>query len=153
VGLLPPLLYFGVIVAKGTLGLLDAAVLGACYFVYLALLLRLPPREEDVEEDVEVPRVSRWALSFSGAGRWMAVLGLFLGGGLIPYFTAHPFLNSLLARRVDGCRNLVPCSGSATSRSSREGLRVHVGAADHPRAGRAHEHGLLEHQPVVDLSA
>jgi cation:H+ antiporter len=100
VGLLPPLLYFGVIVAKGTLGLLDAAVLGACYFAYLAVLLRLPPREEDVEEDVEVPRVSRWALSFSGAGRWMAVLGLFLGGGLILYFTAHPFLNSLLALAV-----------------------------------------------------
>jgi cation:H+ antiporter len=100
VGLLPPLLWFGVIVAKGSLGLWDAAVLGACYFAYLAVLLRLPPREEDVEEDVEIPRVSRWALSFPGAGRWIAVLALFLGGGVILYFTAHPFLNSLLALSV-----------------------------------------------------
>jgi len=100
VGLLPPLAYFAVVVAKGSLGLWDAAVLGACYFAYLAVLLRLPPREEDREEDVEIPRVSRWALSFSGAGRWLAVLGLFLGGGVILYFTAHPFLNSLLALAI-----------------------------------------------------
>ena len=100
VGLLPPLLYFVVIVAKGSLGLLDAAILGACYFAYLAVLLKLPPRQEDREQDDEVPRVSRWALSFRGAGRWAAVLGLFLGGGVILYFTAHPFLESLLALAV-----------------------------------------------------
>jgi len=100
VGLLPPLLYFVVIVAKGSLGLLDAAILGACYFAYLAILLKLPPRQEDREQDDEVPRVSRWALSFRGAGRWAAVLGLFLGGGVILYFTAHPFLESLLALAV-----------------------------------------------------
>ena len=97
VGLLPPLAYFAVIDAKGSLGLVDAAILGACYFAYLAVLLKLPARQEDVEEDAEIPRVSRWALSFHGGWRWVAVLSLFLGGGVILYFTAHPFLDSLLA--------------------------------------------------------
>src|SRR5262245_18168814 len=74
VGLLPPLAYFGIIWAKGNLSLVDAAVLVTSYIVYLAVLLRLPPREETVEQDDEVPAVSRWALSFRGAGRWAAVL-------------------------------------------------------------------------------
>jgi cation:H+ antiporter len=98
--LLPPILYFFVIVAKGTLGLVDAAVLGAMYFVYLAILLKLPPREEDVETAAEIPRVARWALSFRGGGRWLAVGALFLGGGAILYYTAHPFLESLLALAI-----------------------------------------------------
>jgi len=100
VGLLPPLLYFGVICAKGTLSLVDAGVLGAMYFAYLFVLLRLPAREEEPESVEELPRVSRWVLSFRGRGRWIAVLALFFGGGILLYFTAHPFLESLLALAV-----------------------------------------------------
>lgn len=100
IALLPPILYFGVIVAKGSLGLVDAVILSAMYFAYLGILLRLPPREEDVETEEEVPRVARWALSFRGGRRWLAVGALFLGGGLILYFTAHPFLESLLALAI-----------------------------------------------------
>ena len=101
VGLLPPVLYFFVIIAKGTLGLVDAAILCACYVAYLVLLLRLPaPQATTSNEPVDVPLVSRWALSFPGRWRGIAVIGLFLGGGLILYFTAHPFLDSLLALAV-----------------------------------------------------
>src|SRR5215468_8493379 len=39
IGLLPPVLYFFVILAKGTLGLLDAAILVGMYLAYLILLL------------------------------------------------------------------------------------------------------------------
>jgi cation:H+ antiporter len=99
-GLLPPLLYFFVIVAKGTLSLVDAVVLGAMYFAYLGVLLKLPPREDEPESLDEVPRISRWALSFRGRRRWLAVGALFLGGGVILYFTAHPFLESLLSVAV-----------------------------------------------------
>src|SRR6187551_1383242 len=59
-GLLPPLLYFVVVWAKGSLGLVDAAVLTATYVLYLAVLLRMPPRAETDEEHEEVPAVSRW---------------------------------------------------------------------------------------------
>jgi len=95
-GLLPPLLYFVMVWAKGNLSLIDAAVLGLTYFVYLGVLLRLPPREETLEEDEEVPAVSRWALSFTGARRWGAVLLLLAGGGGVIFFVAGPFLQSML---------------------------------------------------------
>lgn len=100
VGLLPPLAYFVVVWAKASLSLIDAAVLTATYVAYLAVLLRLPPREETDEEDTEVPAVSRWALSFSGWKRWAAVLGLFVVGGAIIFVIAEPFLNSMLSLAV-----------------------------------------------------
>ncbi len=75
-------------------------MLTATYVVYLIVLLRLPPREEMIEEDEEIPAVSRWALSFSGWKRWAAVLGLFVAGGVIIFVVAEPFLNSMLAVAV-----------------------------------------------------
>ncbi|HEY7111287.1 MAG TPA: hypothetical protein VIA45_00020 [Thermoanaerobaculia bacterium] len=96
-GLLPPLAYFVVVWAKGNLSLVDAVVLAATYAAYLAILLKIPPREETVEQDDEVPAVSRWALSFRGGKRWAAVLLLLAGGGAVIYFVAEPFLASMLA--------------------------------------------------------
>jgi cation:H+ antiporter len=96
IGLLPPLLYFIVVWAKASLGLWDAAVLATTYVVYLAVLLRMPPRAETVEQDDEVPAVSRWALSFRGGKRWAAVLGLFVVGGGVIILVAEPFLNAML---------------------------------------------------------
>jgi cation:H+ antiporter len=100
VGLLPPLLYFVIVWAKASLGLIDAVVLTTTYVAYLIVLLRLPPREDTEEENEEIPRVSRWALSFSGWKRWAAVLGLFVIGGAIIFAVAEPFLNSMLAVAV-----------------------------------------------------
>lgn len=96
-GLLPPLAYFLVVWAKGNLSLVDAGVLATTYFIYLGILLRIPPREETLEEDEEIPAVSRWALSHHGAGRWLAVLLLLGGGGAVIFFVAEPFLRSMLA--------------------------------------------------------
>ncbi len=96
-GLLPPLAYFVVIWAKGSLSLLDSAVLATTYFIYLAILLRMPPRPECIEENDEIPAVSRWALSYTGARRWLAVGALLVGGGLVIFFVAEPFLTSMLA--------------------------------------------------------
>ncbi|MGH9443173.1 MAG: sodium:calcium antiporter [Thermoanaerobaculia bacterium] len=100
VGLLPPVLYFFVIIVKGSLGLIDAAILCGMYAAYLVLLLRLPPRGDDVEKPRDVPRVSRAVLALPGRWRGAGVIALFLGGGAILYFTAHPFLDSLLALAV-----------------------------------------------------
>jgi cation:H+ antiporter len=97
VGLLPPLAYFVVVWVKASLSLVDAVFLVGTYVVYLAVLLKLPPREETEEQQDELPAVSRWALSFSGAGRWAAVLGLFFAGGAIIFFVAEPFLASMMA--------------------------------------------------------
>ena len=96
-GLLPPLSYFVLIWAKGNLSLVDAGILTSTYVAYLWILLRMPPRAETLEEDEEVPAVSRWALSFTGWKRWAAVGSLLLGGGAVIYFVAEPFLGSMLA--------------------------------------------------------
>ncbi|MEO8189501.1 MAG: hypothetical protein ABI682_04100 [Acidobacteriota bacterium] len=96
-GLLPPLAYFVVVWAKGSLSLVDSAVLTATYGIYLSVLLRMPAREETLEQDDEVPAVSRWALSFTGGKRWAAVGALLLGGGAIIFFIAEPFLTSMMA--------------------------------------------------------
>ena len=97
VGLLPPLAYFVLIWAKASLSLFDSLILAATYVTYLVVLLRLPPRRETLEQDEEVPAVSRWALSYTGGKRWAAVGGLLAGGGAIIFFVAEPFLNSMLA--------------------------------------------------------
>src|SRR5215468_8336869 len=96
-GLLPPMAYFLWIWAKGSLSLLDSAVLAMTYAVYLAILLRMPAREAEDEDMGRLPAATRWALSFSGARRWGAVGLLLLGGGAVIYFVAGPFLASMLA--------------------------------------------------------
>ena len=78
VGLIPPLIYFVWIIVKGTLGLGDAAVLIALYLGYLALLNRLPPKEQEEVEDVA--RVARAVIRMPPAGRWLSIAGLFLLG-------------------------------------------------------------------------
>jgi cation:H+ antiporter len=98
--LLPILGWFTVIWWKGTLGLLDAAILVLLYVVYLVLLSRIPPRDEDVEEIGDLPRVSRWALSFGPGGRALAIAGLFLAGGAILFFAAEAFVESMLALAI-----------------------------------------------------
>lgn len=95
--LLPPLAWFAVIWWKGSLGLLDAAILVLMYVAYLWLLTRVPPREEDVEEMEELPRVSRWALSFGPGRRAWAIAFLFLAGGAVLYVAAEAFVESMLA--------------------------------------------------------
>jgi cation:H+ antiporter len=97
VGLLPPLVWFTVIWWKGTLGLVDAAVLTACYFAYLVALLRVPPRKGDVEEMEDLPAVSKWALAWGPGRRGWAIAGIFLVGGAILAVSAHAFVESMLA--------------------------------------------------------
>lgn len=96
-GLLPPLLWFVVVWAKKSLSLVDAFVLTSTYVVYLTVLLKLPPREESVEEAEEIPRVSRWALEQKGWKKWGAVLGLLGVGGAMIFLVAEPFLASMMA--------------------------------------------------------
>jgi cation:H+ antiporter len=91
----PPVLYFFWVWYKGSLDLIDAAVLLAMYVGYLAILWRFPPQQE--ESLADAPRVARWAYTRPGLGRYAAISGLFIVGGALIYFTAHPFLESMLA--------------------------------------------------------
>jgi cation:H+ antiporter len=95
VGLVPPLLYFIVILLKKSFGWIDAVVLLALYVAYLLVLLRNPPHE--VEQLSQAPRVSQWAYRQKGWRQKAAIGGLFALGGYLLYVTAHPFLESMLA--------------------------------------------------------
>ena len=95
VGLVPPLLYFGVILAKSRFSWVDAIVLVALYVAYLWVLFRSPPHEK--EKVAEAPIVSQWAYNQPGWRRYAAIGGLFVGGGVLLMITVHPFLDSMLA--------------------------------------------------------
>jgi len=95
VGLVPPLLYFGVILFKQTLSWVDAVVLLTLCAVYLAVLFRNAPHGADHVADA--PAVARWAYRQPGWRRPLAIAALFGGGGALLYITAHPFLESMLA--------------------------------------------------------
>jgi cation:H+ antiporter len=95
VGLVPPLLYFLVILWKQWIGWIDAVVLIALYGIYLWVLMRNPPKQE--EELSDAPAVSRWAYRQRGWRQKAAIGGLFALGGALLYLTAHPFLESMLA--------------------------------------------------------
>ena len=94
VGLTPALLYFGFIVWKGTLGLIDSAVLLTIYATYLWVLNRIPPKEHEEEEDAGV--VPRTVLSFPAGPRLIATVLLFVVGGAMLYFSVHPFVQSMI---------------------------------------------------------
>jgi cation:H+ antiporter len=94
----PPVLYFFWVWFKGSLGLVDAAVLVICYIVYLSILWRFPPQEQ--EQLADAPAPARWAYTRPGAWRYAAIVGFFVAGGVLLYFTAHPFLDSMLALAV-----------------------------------------------------
>jgi len=94
VGLLPPLLYWAWIIYKGSLDLVDAAVLVAMYVGYLVVLQRIPPKEH--EELADVAAVSRAVIQLDRWPRRLAILGLFVLGGAVLYLVAHPFLVSMI---------------------------------------------------------
>jgi cation:H+ antiporter len=95
VGLVISILYFVWIYIKGSLDLWDSFVLIVIYGAYLYILRKIPARgEEEIEELEAIPRK---ILSFSKPIRNAIILGLFIAGGLILYFVAHPFLESMLA--------------------------------------------------------
>jgi len=95
VGLVLPILYFTFITLKGTLTLWDAIVLAVIYFAYMFILNRIPPKDLENPEDEEWP--VRQIVTMKPAARNATITALFLGGAVIIYFTAEPFLHSLLA--------------------------------------------------------
>jgi cation:H+ antiporter len=96
-GLLLPILYFVFIWWKGSLSLWDAFPLTAFYFIYLWILWKIPPREETDESLEDLGTIPRKILALEPRMRNAAIWALFVAGGLILFFSAHPFLNSMLA--------------------------------------------------------
>src|SRR3989441_9837883 len=89
-----PIVYFLIIYFKGTLTLLDAAVLMVIYVLYLWVLKKVPPRETEEMEDLEA--IPRRIMRLPRRGQILAITLLFAAGGLILYLAAEPFLHSML---------------------------------------------------------
>ena len=98
ISLLPPVLYFIVIYLKGTFGLIDSFILIGLYSVYLYSLNKIPPQE--IEKIDEVEPIPRMILACRPFIRNSIIIGLFLIGGVILFFAAEPFLESMLALAV-----------------------------------------------------
>jgi cation:H+ antiporter len=95
ISLLPPIAWFFLVWAKGTLNLVDSVVLLAFYAFYLVGLRKIPP--EDAESIDDLPRIPRWTLALPSPWNGFAVLGLFALGGAILWFVTPRFLDSMLA--------------------------------------------------------
>jgi len=95
VGLAAPLLYFGFVIWKGSLTIVDSVVLIATYAAYLMILGKMPP--EDAETIDELESIPRRIVTSPRVLRIVMIAALFLGGGLLIYYSAEPFLASLLA--------------------------------------------------------
>jgi len=95
IALVFPLLYALIIWRKATLHLYDAGILVAFYIAYLLLLTKLPPQGKEGIEDLEF--VPRRIVLAPRSLRILAIAAFFLAGGLLIYFTAEPFLGSLVA--------------------------------------------------------
>lgn len=94
VGLTPALLYFGFILWKGSLGLIDAGVLIAMYAAYLFTLNRIPPKSH--EEIGDTGAVPRYLIGLPPRRRAITLIGMFVLGGVMLYLAAHPFLESMI---------------------------------------------------------
>ncbi|HEV2722663.1 MAG TPA: hypothetical protein VG323_21750 [Thermoanaerobaculia bacterium] len=95
-GLLLPILYFTFIWWKGSLTLWDAFPLAACYFLYLFILWKIPPRDQEEEALDDLGVVPRRVLALQQRPRAAAIFVLFAAGGALLYFSAHPFLDSMM---------------------------------------------------------
>lgn len=95
VGLLAPLIYAAFIWFKSSLTVVDAAVLILIYVAYLLVLGRMPPEEADAIEELE--RIPRAIVKSRPTTRSIVIIGLFVAGGGLIYYSAEPFLGSLLA--------------------------------------------------------
>ena len=96
-GLLPPLAYFTFIWWKGTLTVWDAIPLTLCYVAYLWILWKIPPQSSDEEALEDLGWIPRKALQLPPAKRNLAIITMFVAGGALLFFSAHPFLDSMLA--------------------------------------------------------
>jgi len=95
VGLGLPILYFFFVWYKGTLAWYDSIILIALYLTYLFILNKVPPQSEESLQEIEA--IPRWILGQRRRWRTALIGTLFFAGGVILYFVAHPFLESMLA--------------------------------------------------------
>ena len=137
VGLMFGLVWQFVVWAKGSLGLVDAAVLLAVYVGYLLMMRRLPPEKPESVEDMEA--IPRKIVTSPRGIRIALIVGLFVVGGVGVFAVAQPFLEGLFALSVSaGIPIFVFIAWVAPLVSEApEGISAFYWARDYPRANTA----------------
>ncbi len=87
--------YSFVIVAKGSLGVVDAAVLLAIFACYVYIAMKLPAHGEEKVEELEGP--ARAVASMKGMKRVAVMLCFVALGGVVIAYGSEPFVTSFLA--------------------------------------------------------
>ena len=90
---IPPLTYFLFIYVKGSLSVLDGIILISFYAIYLFLLSRISPKDEEETEDLAF--VARTIVKMKPRNRNVSIVLLFFIGGGIIFFVAHPFIEGM----------------------------------------------------------
>ena len=85
--------WYLVLIAKAELSLLDSAVLGGGFVLYLWVLSRLPAEEEEGKEELLAP--PRLLVELPSWPRRLSLLVLFALGGTVMWAVAHPFLDAM----------------------------------------------------------
>ena len=150
-GLFLPIAYFTFIWWKGTLSIWDAIPLTASYVLYCSSSgrSRRAMTNEEALDDLGI--VPRTVLQLPPKRRNASIWILFIAGGAILFFAAHPFLNSMLAIATSlGVSTFVFVQWVAPFLSEfPEKLSAFYWARKVKHGERrADEHGVVEHQPV-----
>lgn len=93
--LVPAMLYFVFIYFKGYLSIFDSFVLIGIYCMYLFLLSKMPPKDKEELEDLG--RIPKLVMKLKSPFNIISITLFFIIGAVILYFSAHPFLNSMLS--------------------------------------------------------
>jgi cation:H+ antiporter len=88
-------LYSFVVVLRGNLGPVDAAVLLSIFIAYLYLAKRLPPHDPSRTSELEGPSLA--VSKLTGARKGLAILALILVGSTVIVFASEPFVRNFLA--------------------------------------------------------
>jgi len=96
--LAPAILYWFFIWWKRSLTVYDGIVLIAVYAFYLWSLRKIPPQQHEALEDADP--IPRMIVKQSPLVSYSLIALCLVGGGVIIYLLAHPFLESMLALAV-----------------------------------------------------
>lgn len=86
-------IYFLIVLLKGSLSCWDSIFLILIYAVYLIVLFKLPSHE--VEDPSDLPWIGQKIVRLPRGGRILATLGLFAVGGIALYLSVEPFIHVL----------------------------------------------------------
>jgi cation:H+ antiporter len=86
-------MYFLIVLAKGSLTCWDSVFLISIYAIYLVILFKLPSHE--VEDPSDLPWIGKKILQLNRGPQIISTIALFAVGGITLYLSVEPFIHTL----------------------------------------------------------